>query len=567
MCRRAAACGAALLLAMTVAVAAPAVADHTDPREPLAPIDGVVVSGQTRGDGVWRHLANFPGLANPALTGGGTDLEFFRTGRSERLFGSFGTLGQDGAGSVGQRIIRLVTARGRVKPKWVADHGSGHCAPASTVRDRSAARRRRSAGTAGSRCSPTPPTRPGAATTRPAAASRSSTPPTCSGRSSSRARCTWSASRASRTPTPSTSVGRGSSTAAPRTSTDGRGSTSSTCVPATARRPSTSRKRRGEVRPQGLPDQPSAGVDPAARPDHRARSSPARRPATTSPTAASRLYCAAINSTVILDVRRLVEQEGPRQGQASPVPGRRRDRHQRQGHRLQRDGRGPAGEGVRLEARRPSTHPGRDCGSPGTDNRTCNSNNLVRSDEGVAVSHEADPSPDRRFMFVTDERGGGIVPPGSSCAPGIENPFGNGGAHAFDISDPANIKLRHHADGREGGLHQRRRRSGGDLLRHPRHRARPRRAASHRGLLQPGPQDRRLLRRRRRGTSSSRSVVVHSAQHQHLGGRDFKIREQRRRHPDVLHRHQRHPPGHRHGELDRAAQPGRRRRPRPPRRR
>ena len=42
-------------------------------------------------------------------------------------------------------------------------------------------------------------------------------------------------------------------------------------------------------------------------------------------------------------------------------------------------------------------------------------------------------------MFVTDERGGGVVPPGSSCTPGIENPYGNGGAHAFDISDPTNI--------------------------------------------------------------------------------------------------------------------------------
>jgi hypothetical protein len=32
------------------------------------------------------------------------------------------------------------------------------------------------------------------------------------------------------------------------------------------------------------------------------------------------------------------------------------------------------------------------------------------------------------------------VPPGSSCSPGIDNPFGNGGAHAFDIGNPANIQ-------------------------------------------------------------------------------------------------------------------------------
>jgi hypothetical protein len=52
-------------------------------------------------------------------------------------------------------------------------------------------------------------------------------------------------------------------------------------------------------------------------------------------------------------------------------------------------------------------------------------------------------------MFVTDERGGGVVPPGSSCAPGIENPFGNGGAHAFDISDPSQITYATTPEGRK----------------------------------------------------------------------------------------------------------------------
>jgi len=88
-------------------------------------------------------------------------------------------------------------------------------------------------------------------------------------------------------------------------------------------------------------------------------------------------------------------------------------------------------------------HPGRDCvfphaeGSPVTN---CNSNNFVRSDEGVSVSHEADPDATGKYMFVTDERGGGVVPVGSSCEPGIDNPYGNGGAHVFDISDPSNIQ-------------------------------------------------------------------------------------------------------------------------------
>ena len=40
--------------------------------------------------------------------------------------GAFGTLGQDEAGSIGQRIIRLIS-RGQVAPTWLADHGSAHC--------------------------------------------------------------------------------------------------------------------------------------------------------------------------------------------------------------------------------------------------------------------------------------------------------------------------------------------------------------------------------------------------------------------------------------------------------
>jgi hypothetical protein len=77
----------------------------------------------------------------------------------------------------------------------------------------------------------------------------------------------------------------------------------------------------------------------------------------------------------------------------------------------------------------------------------CNSNNFVLSSEGVSVSHEADPDPTGGFMFVTDERGGGVVMPGSTCSPGIDNPYGNGGAHVFDVSDPANIQYALQADG------------------------------------------------------------------------------------------------------------------------
>jgi hypothetical protein len=85
-------------------------------------------------------------------------------------------------------------------------------------------------------------------------------------------------------------------------------------------------------------------------------------------------------------------------------------------------------------------HPGRDCVPPPGNNQSCNSNLFVRSDDGVSVSHEADPTPDSKWMFVTDERGGGVVPPGASCSEGVDNPYGNGGIHVFNISDPSKIR-------------------------------------------------------------------------------------------------------------------------------
>lgn len=437
MHRRATACGAALLLAMTLAAAAPAVADHTDPREALAPTDGVVVSGQTRGEGVWRHLASFPGLASPALTGGGTDLEFFRTGRSQRLFGSFGTLGQDEAGSVGQRIIRLVTARGRVKPKWVADHGSAHCAPASTSvtglqHDVQVGRHRgvtllTDTTDATGRCHD--PAGGGIEIIDATHVQRKKFEPRevhlvrfpgFSHTNTVDKRRPWIVYSSS-----SDFEGRPWIDVLNMRSCYGKktfdlAKRRARCAPKIYRinlQPEWTQQR----------DQTTGALEPgsAACHDVTYRS--------------KRLYCAAVNSTVILDVKRLVNKKGRVKGKPLPcrvVAGTGTSAKVTDCSGMGKD-RQEKAFGWRLVGF--TQHPGRDC-VPGQDNRTCNSNNLVRSDEGVAVSHEADPSHDGRFMFVTDERGGGIVPPGSSCAPGIENPFGNGGAHAYDISDPTAIK-------------------------------------------------------------------------------------------------------------------------------
>src|ERR687894_217397 len=99
---------ASLLLSLfLVSLATPALADHTDPRTPLAPTQGSTSPGIVRGEGTWKHIANFPGGANNALTGGGTDLEFFSPPGTTEVYGAFGTLGQDDVGSIGQRIVQL----------------------------------------------------------------------------------------------------------------------------------------------------------------------------------------------------------------------------------------------------------------------------------------------------------------------------------------------------------------------------------------------------------------------------------------------------------------------------
>src|SRR5687768_17339706 len=100
-----------------------AMADHTDPREPLASTDDPGTTELlTFGEGTWEFIRNFP--PNP-----GTDLKFFK--KNKKLYAASGTLGQADEQHVGQRIIRLVNAKGKVAPKWVADHGSANCPTAN----------------------------------------------------------------------------------------------------------------------------------------------------------------------------------------------------------------------------------------------------------------------------------------------------------------------------------------------------------------------------------------------------------------------------------------------------
>ena len=53
--------------------------------------------------------------------------------------------------------------------------------------------------------------------------------------------------------------------------------------------------------------------------------------------------------------------------------------------------------------------------------------------EDIFVAHEAELTQSGRYVFVTDERGGGVLPGGSTCSPGADIDIGNGGIHAFRV--------------------------------------------------------------------------------------------------------------------------------------
>jgi hypothetical protein len=56
------------------------------------------------------------------------------------------------------------------------------------------------------------------------------------------------------------------------------------------------------------------------------------------------------------------------------------------------------------------------------------------STEDIDFNHEAELTHSGRYVLATDERGGGVAPPGSTCTPGADNTEGNGGVHAYEVS-------------------------------------------------------------------------------------------------------------------------------------
>jgi hypothetical protein len=56
------------------------------------------------------------------------------------------------------------------------------------------------------------------------------------------------------------------------------------------------------------------------------------------------------------------------------------------------------------------------------------------STEDIDFNHETELTGSGRYLLATDERGGGVTPPGATCVPGADNPEGSGGVHAYDVT-------------------------------------------------------------------------------------------------------------------------------------
>ena len=393
-------------------------ADHTDPREPLAATDDPGTTRMmTSGEGTWEFIRNFP--PNP-----GSDLKFFK--KKRQLYVVSGTLGQADQGHVGQRFIRLLTRKGKLAPKWIADHGSAHCRTANPsgtlglqhdqfVTPKKNPRLMIDATDANGRCHD--PDGGGLEIVDIRGLHKKKFKPReihltrhvgTSHTVSLDATRPWivynnSSQSTGSTPWIDVLDIRSCLKKKPRSLAGKR----KKCRPKVYRivfKPEWSQR----INTQGerVEGTESSCHDIEARP--------------------GRIYCANLNSTIVLDVRKLTKPNGSIRG--TPLKCELADGTNTKAKVTDCDDL----EGVGSGQARGWKYIGH-VNHPGRPPNQGNSNFEVESDEGIAVAHEAEPTPDRKWMFVTDERGGGVVPGGASCSQG-PNPYGNGGVHVFDIS-------------------------------------------------------------------------------------------------------------------------------------
>lgn len=437
--------GASLL----VAPAIPAAADHTKPREPLSELEGAPTDGVPLGEGTWTHIMNFP--PNP-----GTDLEFFKVGKL--VYSSSGTLGQADNQHVGQRILRLINKKGKVAPRWVADHGSANCPTANP------------AGTLGLQhdVQVTPKRKPQIIVDTTDATGRCHDP---GGGGlelidiTKLRRRKFQPREIALTRYDGTSHNSTVDATRPWLIYNSSSDTQRAWIDVTDIRSCLGLKRKSlaEKRKLCRPKVYRIPFDPkwVAQINYDPRDGEVGKPADPNDpegggggchditVAPGRLYCAAINGTVWLDVSNLTGRGGRVRG--TPLPCKVIDATMTKAKVTNcdffvkgqdADGNDPATEDAEawVKMGKPSAKGWRHIGHinhPGKEDR--NNQPFVESSEGVAVSHESDPTPSGKWLWVTDERGGGVVPPGSSC-PGPINPYGNGGMHVFDLRNPSNPK-------------------------------------------------------------------------------------------------------------------------------
>lgn len=407
--------------------AAPAFADHTNPREPILPTD-VGLPGETpliTGEGTWELLANFP---YPPVDGGGSDHKFFTMDGD--IYVAVGTLGQHDL-AIGQRFLRL-TEDGTVNPSWVADHGSASCQPQNA----SVTGLQHDQGILGS-ISKKGLKRIGKVPAR----SLVVTPEVLVDATNATGRChdtggggielidITELSDPAFEPREIHLV-RHAGTSHTVTVDDTRpwiyyNNTSNgsgtpwidvvdtrSCLGLTGL---TLEEKREKCRPV------------VYRLPYKAEWSPGGATCHDITSRGNLIYCAALDTTLIFDVGRIVKKKGGLKGRplaCEVIPGTNTTAMVTDCSAVP-----PPEEGQETSSLAGFKFVG-----------TLPHDGSLPPSEDVATAHQAYPSPDKHWMFVTDERGGGVVPPGATCVPGVDSDQGNGGIHVFDISDPKNIE-------------------------------------------------------------------------------------------------------------------------------
>lgn len=406
-------------LALVLIIGTAALADHTNPREELSPTeDPGTTQLLTRGEGTWEFIRNFP--PNP-----GTDLKFFKT-KDGRLMAAAGTLGQGDEGHVGSRIIQLLDAQGQVAPEWVADHGSANCQTDNTgvtslQHDQAVTPKKNprilidTTDTVG-RCHDDPGG--GLEFVAIQKIHKKGFKP----REIHLTRSVGNAHTVTVDATRPWIVYNNSS------QSDGQSPwidvlNIKSCL---NKKLITIKDKRAGCRPKvyRIVFEPEWAQRVDANGERVDGTQAACHDITAKP---GRIYCANLNSTIVIDVKNLTDDNGNIRGK--PIKCELTDGTNTTAKVTDCDDPAQTGknEATGWKYVGHVNHAGRNLNN-------LNTEYTVR--EQISVSHEAEPTADKKWMFVTDERGGGIVPGGASCENEEANPYGNGGVHVIDIRQP-----------------------------------------------------------------------------------------------------------------------------------